>query len=145
MGKIMGIDFGAVRIGVAVSDETAKIAFGREALKNDKDIYRKLKDLILKEDITEIIVGYPLNLKGGKTAQTEATEKFIGSLKGFLNSPGGIKDAPPVKKWDERFTSALAADSMIESGMKKKKRMEKGNIDIISAAIMLQSFLDSRS
>lgn len=140
----MGLDFGKVRIGVAISDDTQTIAFGKEALKNDNNIFRNLKFIAEKETVMEIVVGYPLNLKGEKTEQTIETEKFIASLKGYLNSPAGIKPAPEIIKWDERFTSAMAADSMIQSGMKKSSRREKGNIDIISAAIMLQSFLDNR-
>lgn len=140
----MGLDFGKVRIGIALSDESKTIAFGKEALRNDNNIYRNLKSLAETESVIEIVIGYPLNLKGEKTEQTLLTEKFIASLKGYLNSPAGLKPAPSITKWDERFTSSMAADSMIQSGMKKSNRREKENIDIISAAIMLQSFLDNR-
>lgn len=142
MSKILGIDYGKVRIGIAVSDESYTIAFGRKVIENNKNLYNELKKIISEENITLIILGYPLNLKGLKTQQTRETEKFETELVNVL--AGNVKTAGiVVTRWDERFTSSLAADSMIESGMKKKKRQEKGNIDIISAALMLQSYLDS--
>ncbi|MBL8017531.1 MAG: Holliday junction resolvase RuvX [Ignavibacteria bacterium] len=142
MAKVLGIDHGSVRLGIAVSDPSASVAFGREVLKNDKNVLGKLKTFIAEEEIEKVVIGYPLNLKGGKTQQTIEVDKFTEGLKAALS------DAPfsaiEVVLWDERFTSKLAADSMLESGMKKKQRQVKGNIDIISAALMLQSYLDSR-
>lgn len=141
MAKFLGIDHGSVRLGIAVSDDNASVAFGREVLKNDKNIFTVLKKFITEENIKKVVIGYPLNLKGEKTQQTLEVEKFSEEMKASLSEPefAGIE----VVLWDERFTSKLAADSMLESGMKKKHRQIKGNIDIISAAIMLQSYLDS--
>ena len=141
MGKILGIDHGSVRIGIALSDESLTIAFGRDVLPNDKKLVDKLKEIILDENVSQVIIGYPLSLNGKKTNQTEVVESFARLLRAsFSVSPfGDIK----ISMWDERFTSKMAADSMIESGMKKKKRRNKSNLDIISAAIMLQSYLDS--
>lgn len=142
MSKILGIDYGKVRIGIAVSDESFTIAFGRKVIDNNKNLYNELKKIISEENISQIVLGYPLNLKGQKTQQTLETEKFENELSAAL--AGKEKTANIIiTRWDERFTSSLAADSMIESGMKKKKRQDKGNIDIISAALMLQSYLDS--
>ncbi len=141
MSKILGIDHGSVRIGIAVSDDSASIAFGREAISNNKDALKRIKQIVTDEEITLAVLGYPLNLKGEKTPQTLEVEKFEEELKkAFVNPP---YDKVEVARWDERFTSKMAADSMIESGMKKKQRQVKGNIDIISAALMLQSYLDS--
>ena len=141
MGKILGIDHGSVRIGIALSDESLTIAFGRDVLPNDKKLVDKLKKIILDENVSQVIIGYPLSLNGKKTNQTEVVESFARLLRASfsVSSFGDIK----ISMWDERFTSKMAADSMIESGMKKKKRRNKSNLDIISAAIMLQSYLDS--
>ena len=141
MAKILGIDHGVVRVGIAVSDESSSIAFGREVIPNNKDIFKRILQYIGDENITLIVLGYPLNLKGERSEQTKDVEKFESALKTAIeNSP--FKNTV-IKRWDERFTSKMAADSMLESGMKKKKRQIKGNLDIISASIMLQSYLDS--
>lgn len=141
MGKIMGIDYGAVRIGIAMSDETATIAFGREVIGNNDKTLEKIRYLAAAENVNKIVLGYPLNLKGEKTSQTSEVESFEEKLKNhFTNSP---YHNITIFRWDERFTSKMAADSLLESGMKKKKRQDKSNLDIVSAAIMLQSYLDS--
>ncbi len=142
MAKILGIDHGAVRIGIAVSDESSSIAFGREIFLNNKDIFVKIKKFISDEHINQIVIGYPLTLKGERSEQTLAVEKFETDLKNALSESPFNKIT--IIRWDERFTSKMAGDSMLESGMKKKKRQQKGNIDIISASLMLQSYLDSR-
>ncbi len=142
MAKILGIDHGIVRIGIAVSDESSTIAFGREIILNNKDVFAKIKKFITDEYITQIVIGYPLTLKGERSEQTLAVEKFETDLKNALAAPPFSNIT--IIRWDERFTSKMASDSMLESGMKKKKRQQKGNIDIISASLMLQSYLDSR-
>ena len=141
MGKILGIDHGSVRIGIALSDESASIAFGREVIANDKKLIEKLKKIVLDENVTQIIIGYPLSLKGKKTIQTEEVDSFDVLLRSsFIAAPFYNIT---ISLWDERFTSKMAADSLIESGMKKKKRQDKSNLDIVSAALMLQSYLDN--
>lgn len=141
MGKILGIDHGSVRIGIALSDDSALIAFGREVILNDKNFIGKLKKIVSDENVTQIIIGYPLSLKGNKTKQTEAVESFEDLLRSsFAITPF---ENITISRWDERFTSKMAADSLIESGMKKKKRRDKSNLDIVSASLMLQSYLDS--
>jgi putative holliday junction resolvase len=140
MSKIMGIDHGSKRIGIAISDSSASIAFGREVIFNDKKTISVLKKLIKEEEVTEIVIGYPLNLKGEKTAQTLEVEKFEEELIKQL-AQAELSEVK-ISRWDERFTSKMAADSLFESGMKKKKRQDKSNLDIISAALMLQSYLD---
>ncbi len=141
MSKILGIDHGSVRIGIAVSDPSHSIAFGREVLPNNKSTFDRIRKIIAEDEITVIVLGYPLNLKGEKTAQTLETEKFEEQLRSVAGTISGEKIK--IIRWDERFTSKMAADSMLESGMKKKNREVKGNIDIISASLMLQSYLDS--
>jgi putative Holliday junction resolvase len=142
MSKILGIDYGAVRIGIAVSDETGTIAFGREVIDNNSKAVDKIKDLLVTEKIENIVLGYPLNLKGEKTPQTIEVESFEEKLRKYFTGPPFQNIT--ICRWDERFTSKMAADSEFESGMKKKKRQDKSNLDIISAAILLQSYLDSK-
>lgn len=138
MEKFLGLDYGKVRIGIAISDQTLTFAFGREFILNDNKTLSRIKSIIESECVTKIILGYPVNLKGEKTRQTGEVEQFENKLKSVT---GPLKI--DVIRWDERFTSKIAADSLIESGMKKKKRQQKGNIDIVSAALLLQSYLDS--
>lgn len=141
MSRIMAIDYGLVRIGVALSDETQTIAFGREAIRNDNKPIDKILSLAASEYVSVIVLGYPLNLKGEKTQQTLEVEKFRKEL-GDSVEKAGIDIT--IEYWDERFTSKMAADSMLQSGMKKKKRQDKSQLDIISAAILLQSYLDNK-
>ncbi len=140
-GKILGLDYGSVRIGIALSDETRTIAFGKEVLPNKPTLLNQIHKIIQTENVYEIILGYPLNMKGEKTNQTLEVEKFEQSLNEFLQKNG---IAVNVIRWDERLTSKMAEISLITSGMKKKKRQEKGHLDIISAALILQSYLDSK-
>lgn len=142
MAKILGIDHGIVRVGIAVSDESSTIAFGREVLPNNKEIFKRILKYINEENISLIVIGYPLTLKGERSEQTKEVEKFEAELKKVLQETQYSNTV--IIRWDERFTSKMASDSMLESGMKKKKRQQKGNLDIISASIMLQSYLDSR-
>ena len=139
--RVMGIDYGSVRIGISVSDETNTIAFGKDVIANDKNCLAKISLFIKEYSIGKIILGYPLSLGGNRSAQTLKVEEFEVTLKNYLNTSfreGSVN----VIRWDERFTSKMALDSMFESGMKKKKRQLKSNLDIISAALLLQSYLD---
>jgi len=138
LNKVLGLDFGKVRIGIALSDETRTFAFGKEYIQNNNSTLKYIKSIVDDENVTEIILGYPLTLKGGKSAQTLEVESFEEKLKGAIQNKS-VK----ITRWDERFTSKIAEESLIESGMKKKKRQVKGNIDIVSAALLLQSYLDS--
>jgi putative Holliday junction resolvase len=142
MGKILGIDHGSVRIGIAVSDETCTVAFGREAVKARNDPFKRIIEISVSENVTQIVIGYPLNLKGERTQQTIETEHFEELLRTRLKT--ARLNEIVLTRWDERFTSKMAADSLLDSGMKKKKRQDKSELDIISASLMLQSYLDSR-
>jgi putative Holliday junction resolvase len=139
----MGIDYGSVRIGISLSDELNLMAFGKEMISNNKAALSRIFDIIKKENVSRVVLGYPLNLKGEKTAQTLEVEGFEVKLCNYLDSKLG-ENKIEIIRWDERFTSKMAQSSMIESGMKKKKRQDKSNLDIISAALLLQSYLDIR-
>src|SRR5690349_8920111 len=112
MGKVLGIDHGTKRIGIALSDETRTIAFGKDIIEPGSAVFKKIAELVKLNNVTSVIVGYPVNLKGLKTKQTEEVEKFIVSLSEAL--PDEVK----VEKWDERLTSKMAESYVIDSGMK---------------------------
>ena len=137
--KYLAIDYGEKRIGIAVSDESKKYSFSREHLINDSNLFNKMLVLIKEENISRIIIGYPLNFKSEKTIQTIKTEEFRSNLEKFLDK-NSLKTE--LIYFDERFTSKLAAESILNSGMNKKKRQEKGRVDSISAQIILQDYID---
>lgn len=137
--KYLGIDYGEKRIGIAVSDENKKYSFSREHLLNDNKFFDRLISIIKEENIIKIIIGYPMNFKSEKTIQTLKTEEFKNNLEKLLNKNSLNTE---LIYFDERFTSKLAAESIFNSGMNKKKRQEKGRVDSISAQIILQDYID---
>lgn len=139
-GKTLGLDYGNVRIGIALSDETGTIAFGKNIVDNSPSCFKILLDIINREGIKDVVLGYPLNLKGQKTSQSLEVEKFENEFNYFLNKADVSVN---IIRWDERLTSKMAQSSLLESGMKKKRRQDKSNLDIISATLILQSYLDS--
>lgn len=140
-GKILSIDYGSRRIGIALSDESRTIAFGREAIPNNSETFRKIIELIESNDVSEIVLGYPLNLKGLRTPQTQEVERFETKLNESLQHSNLSRIE--IVRWDERLTSKAAQHSLLQSGMKKSRRKDKSNIDIISATLLLQGYLDS--
>lgn len=137
MGRILGIDYGKKRTGIAVTDPLKIIASPFETIPTPETI-SFLENYIKKEDVESIVVGMPLRLNNAATHATADVLRLIEKLK--MKFP-----AVSIFAEDERFTSKMALDAAIASGMKKKDRREKGNIDKISAAIILQSFLNKRT
>jgi putative Holliday junction resolvase len=138
MSKILGIDYGSKRVGISLSDESETIAFAREVIEGGLQSVKKVIELAALNDVNKIVVGYPLNLKGIMTQQTEEVDKFLAALKEKL--PPHIS----VEIWDERLTSKMAESFVISSGMKKKKRQDKSRLDQLSAVFILQSYLDNK-
>jgi len=138
--KYLGIDFGLKRIGVSVSDESKSYAFQREHLINDKNVFERIIKLIKSENISDIVIGYPLRFNSEKTHSTDDVDKFRIMLENFLkkHSLGCI-----IHFLDERLTSSLAQYNLQSSGLSRKKRQEKGLLDSISAQIILQDYIDS--
>jgi putative Holliday junction resolvase len=135
MGKIVAIDFGLKRTGLAITDELKIIAAPLTTV-DSKELMSFLKSLLQKEIVEAIVLGEPKRMNNEDTHITEN----VRMLKEVL-----VKEFPEQKidMMDERFTSKMAAQSMIVSGMSKKKRQEKGMVDMISATIILQSYLDA--
>ena len=130
----MAIDYGLKRVGVAVTDPLKMIANPLDTIESKK-IIDFIKSYSEKEEVERIIVGMPKNLQNQDTDATALVTKFITKLKEVVNIP--------IETIDERFTSKMAFQSMIDSGMKKKDRQNKGTIDKVSATIILQDYLES--
>ncbi|MBO7118091.1 MAG: Holliday junction resolvase RuvX [Bacteroidales bacterium] len=134
MERIVGIDYGLKRTGVAVSDPLKIFASPLQTVPTAK-IIDYLQKYAQEQTITLFVVGYPLNMDGNPS-------QIAGHVDAFLKQLAKKFPEIPIQKEDERFTSVLAHRAMIEGGMKKKDRMDKSSVDKISAAILLQSFLD---
>lgn len=134
MDRIIGIDYGRKRVGVAVSDPLGIFASSLETVPAAK-IIEYLKNYTQKEKVARFVVGYPMNLNNKPAECAQYVDIFLKHLK---------KNFPeiPVSLEDERFTSQIAMRAMITGGMKKSDRREKGAVDKISAAIILQSYMD---
>lgn len=136
MNRIIGIDYGKARTGVAVSDPLGIFASPLETVPSAK-IIDYLKNYARTETIERFVVGYPYNLDGRPAQAAPDVECFLQKLRKAF--PG-----IPVELEDERFTSVLAHRAMIEGGMKKSDRRDKNSVDRISAAIILQSYIDRK-
>lgn len=136
MGRILAIDYGTKRVGIAVTDPLQIIATGLTTV-HSKDIMEYLKSYTRKEKVECFVIGEPKNLDNSPSESAKAINDFVHQLKKLFENI-------PIKRMDERFTSKMAFQSMIDSGMKKKDRKNKELIDEISATIILQSYLESR-
>lgn len=137
MPRILAIDYGRKRTGIAVTDPMQIIASALTTLET-KQVLSFLQTYTKQEEVERIIIGFPVNWDGSDTDATSYVRSFIGQIK---------KQVPgvPVETVDERYTSTLAKQAMLDMGMKKKDRQQKGNVDQIAATIMLQEYLESRS
>lgn len=135
MPRILSIDYGLKRTGIAVTDPLQIIATGLTTL-HSKELVPFLKDYFSREAVELIIIGWPTNWDESATHATPLVENCIKELK--KNFP-----SMPVTKVDERYTSKMAKDAMLEMGMKKKDRRNKALVDEIAATIMLQEYLRS--
>lgn len=135
MGRVLAIDFGSKRTGIAVTDPLRIIATPLETVPTS-DLIEFLAAYVQKEGVDEFVVGMPKTLMNQDSAIAPLVRKFVDNLK--LKFPQKL-----VHLVDERFTSSMAMSAMIAGGMRKKERQVRGNVDKISATIILQSFLNS--
>ena len=133
MAKAVGIDYGTKRIGISISDSSQIIATSLCTIEN-KNIFSFLKDLLEKEEVDTIVIGEAKNLDTTETDSTKQIYQFVEKLKNQF--PKIL-----IKTIDERFTSKIAFQSIIDSGIKKKKRKNRSLIDKVSATIILQDYL----
>jgi putative Holliday junction resolvase len=137
MGRILAIDYGQKRVGIAVTDELQIIANSLTTIAA-KDILSFLKDYISKEKVDCFVVGEPKQMNNLPSESTKFIEPFIKQLKKLFPEI-------EVKRIDERFTSKIASQTMLTAGLKKKDRQNKEMIDTISACIILQSYLETKN
>ncbi len=132
--RVLAIDYGTKRVGLAVSDETQTIAQPLQFLSAEPaaKLLEQLQAVIAEKQIVEIIVGIPRNMNGTYGPAAEKTREWVASLKAFV--------AVPIRTWDERLTTVAAHRALIETGMRRDKRKER--VDQTAAAILLQSYLD---
>ncbi|MBU2951625.1 Holliday junction resolvase RuvX [Tamlana agarivorans] len=136
MGRILALDFGTKRTGIAVTDALQIIASGLTTV-STKELLLFLKDYTQKEDVELFLVGEPKQMDNTASESEAYIIPFIAKLeKAFPKIP--------IKRVDERFTSKMAFQTMIDSGLKKKQRQNKALIDEISATIILQDYLHSK-
>ena len=133
MGRILAIDYGKVRTGIAVTDELQIIASGLTTVATT-ELLAFLKDYITKESVELILVGQPKQMDNTASESEALIQPFLRKLQAQIPQI-------PMQRVDERFTSKMAFQTMLDSGMKKKQRRNKALIDEISATIILQSYL----
>ncbi|WP_396181228.1 Holliday junction resolvase RuvX [Flavobacterium sp.] len=134
MARILSIDYGQKRTGIAVTDDFQIIASGLTTIPS-LDLIPFLKTYFSKENVSVVIIGEPKQMNGLPSESTEIIEIFI---KQFHTEFPNMK----MERVDERFTSKMAFQTMIDSGLKKKQRQNKGLIDEIAATILLQDYLN---
>lgn len=134
MGRILSIDYGKKRTGIAVTDPLKIIATGLTTIETPK-LVSFLKDYFSKEPVEEVIIGMPTNMDDSDTHATPLVRKFIEQFKKSF-------PAIVISEVDERFTSKMATQAMLEMGLKKKQRQNKALVDEIAATIMLQEYLN---
>ncbi len=136
LARIMGIDYGQKRVGIAVTDPQQIIANGLTTI-GVHEIFAFLKNYFEKESVETVVVGYPKQMNNQLSESAKYVKAFIA---GFQRKFPNI----PVSLMDERFTSKMAFQTMIDGGLKQKARRNKALIDEISATIILQSYLDQK-
>ncbi|AQG81538.1 Holliday junction resolvase RuvX [Spirosoma montaniterrae] len=136
MARLLAIDYGQKRTGIAVTDPLQLIATALETVASH-ELLKYLKNYVVQEPVEAFIVGLPKRLDGTDSENAARVRTFVMHLQNALPDI-------PVYWHDERFTSSMALQAMIAGGSSKKDRREKGNIDKVSAAIILQSYMESR-
>ena len=137
MSRILAIDYGKKRTGIAVTDTLQMIANGLATIET-KELEKFLTDYMAKEDVSTIVVGKPTQMNGENSENMKRIEPFFNRLKKLFPNK-------EIVYYDERFTSVLAHQAMLQSGIGKKARQDKALVDKISATIILEDFLQSKN
>lgn len=135
MARILAIDYGKKRVGIAVTDEMQMIANGLTTVAAH-DVIDFLKEYVAKEQVELFVVGEPKQMDNTESESARYIKPFMNRLKKVFPDM-------PVARMDERFTSKMAFQAMIDGGMKKKQRRDKAMVDKVSATIILQSYLET--
>ena len=137
MGRILAIDYGLKRTGLAVTDPLQLIATGLPTIDTTR-LMPFLRDYLAREQVDTLVIGDPRNLDGSDTDATPRVQHFIQAFQ-------KIFPAVAVVRVDERYSSKMARQAMLEMGLKKSQRREKGRVDEIAASLLLQEYLQHRS
>ena len=137
MSRILSIDYGQKRTGVAVTDTLQMIANGLATVET-KELEKFLTDYLTKEDVSTIVIGKPTQLNGENSENMKRIEPFFNRLR-------KLYPTKEIVYYDERFTSVLAHQTILQSGIGKKARQTKGLVDKISATIILEDYLQSKN
>ena len=136
MGRLLSIDYGQKRVGIAVSDNLQIIANGLTTVPT-ADLFKFLKEYFTKEKVEKVIVGKPMQTNGQPSENLQRVTVFVQKFQ-------AIYPDIPVEWYDERFTSVLAHQAMIDGGLGKKARQNKALVDEISATIILRDYMESK-
>jgi putative Holliday junction resolvase len=131
--RFLAIDYGLKRVGIAITDPLRFFAYPLETLQNDSNFWTKFQTIISNYEIETIIVGYPLKEDGSKSSSTELVENFVSELKKRIKVP--------IELIDERYSSSIAKERVLNSVSSKKKRRDKALIDKNAAAIILEDYM----
>jgi putative Holliday junction resolvase len=134
-GRILGIDYGGKRVGLALTDPLRILAQGAGTLENDGRLLERIAGMVQDRGVTLIVVGMPYAPDGGRGEKGEEVQSFIGRLRGAV----GV----PIETWDESFTSVDAKTVFVAGGMKRKQRREKPRVDEMAARLLLQGYLEN--
>ena len=134
MGRILALDYGKVRTGIAVTDELQIIASGLTTV-DTKELLNFLRKYVQEEKVEKFVIGEPKQMNNLPSESEELIKPFLRTLE-------GVFPKIPVERQDERFTSKMAFQTMIDSGLNKKQRRNKALVDEISATIILQAYLN---
>ena len=131
--RLMGIDFGDARVGIALSDPLCIMSQGYKTIKNDgtDSLYSEISDIIKEKEVTKIVVGLPKNMDNSEGFRTDATKEFVEKLK--------MVTEVPIEFCDERLTTVSAHGFLSEMNVRGKKR--KGAVDTLSAALILETYM----
>ncbi len=134
MPRYLGLDWGEKRIGVATSDDRGVLAVGYGVWPaRETEFFPLLEKTVKEEDIAEIIVGYPLTLRGDVGPKAQQVERFIATLE---------RRGYTIRRWDERYSTADVSRTLSEHGISQRK--QRGKLDMAAATVILQSYLDAR-
>ena len=134
-GRVLAVDYGSRRLGVAVSDPLRMLARERATLSNDTTVLDSLLEIIHSDEVTLILVGMPYAPDGGMGRAGQEVQRFIDRL--------SERTDVPVTTWDESHSTRKAQQLLIEAGMKQSRRRRREKLDEVAARIMLQEFLDA--
>jgi putative Holliday junction resolvase len=137
MARILALDYGKKRTGVAVTDPLQLIATALDTV-DTGELIGFLKKYFREEPVERVLIGYPVNFDGSSTDATPLVEKFVGKFR-------NVFPELPVELVDERMSSVMASQAIREMGLKRKDRQRKELVDAVSAVILLQEYLQSRS